>query len=107
MIGSAAVSLQAAAVCGNTVELEGVFRAGGACVARDRARVQTRENKKSKEVTIMPDIDSCGQLQPQTHETVAESNHKTTHQKTTPFLGSRQEGPRAQPSPLSVLALFI
>ena len=27
--------------------------------------------------------------------------------KTTPFLGSRQEGPRAQPSPLSVLALFI
>ena len=30
--------------------IEGVFRAGGACVARDRARVQTRENKKSKEV---------------------------------------------------------
>ena len=52
----------------------------------------------------MPDIDSFGQLQPQT---VAESNHKTTHQKTMPFLGSRQEGPRAQPSPLSVLALFI
>ena len=93
MTGSVAFSLQAAAVCGNTVEHEGVFRAGGACVARDRARVQTRENKKSKEVTLMPDIDSCGQLQPQT---VAESNHKTTHQKNSAFLrkqAGRTEGP--------------
>ena len=46
------------AVCGNTVELECVFRAGGACVARDRALVQTIENEKGKKVTIMPTLSS-------------------------------------------------
>ena len=73
-------------------QVSGLTRPGGLCRG-DSARGELGPRTRGESSDITGKKSSCGQLQPQT---VAESNHKTTHQKNNAFLrkqAGRTEGP--------------
>ena len=76
----------------------------GACAAAIRPAGNGVRGRGTSRQTSQERRVRAGSCSPKQLQKVTIKQHT---KKTTPFLGSRQEGPRAQPSPLSVLALFI